>query len=194
MPRKPAGATATLTSILIADGEDFVSRRIDQAELVFGGFASDLHAGLTRPSCSRTPWHPRETVIANTRQLSLVSVEECAEVAAALGLPELDPRLLGANMVVEGIAEFSALQPATRLQFPSGATVFITEENGPCIQPGHKLAKAFKRKSLIFDFVRAATHKRGLLGIVEREGAIAAGDLFKVIPSPTRRNRDLSLA
>lgn len=193
MPRKPTAATATLASILIADGEDFVSRSINQTELAFGGLASDLHAGLTRPSCSRTPWHPRETVIANTRQLSLVSVEECGEVAAALGLPELDPALLGANLVVEGIADFSALPLATRLQFPSGATVFITEENGPCIQPGHKLAKVFKRKSLIFDFVRAATHKRGLLGIVEREGAIAAGDRFKVILSPTRRNPDPGL-
>lgn len=178
---------AVLSRLLIADGEDFVSRDIDRADLVFGGIEGDLHAGLTRPSCSRAPWHPRETKIANTRQLSLVSVEDCAEVAARLGLPELDPSLLGANLVVEGIADFSALPLATRLLFPSGATIFVTEENGPCIQPGHKLAKAFRSKRLIFDFVRAATHKRGMLGLVERPGPIAAGEAFKVIPSPTRR-------
>jgi MOSC domain-containing protein YiiM len=177
-----------LTRLLIADGPDFVTRDIDRAELVFGGLAGDLHAGLTRPACSRTPWHKRETTIANTRQLSLVSVEECAEVARRLDLPGVEPALLGANLVVEGVDDFSAVEPATRLLVPSGATIFITEENGPCIQPGHKLAKAFGRKSLVFDFVRAATHRRGLLGIVEREGPIAAGDSFKVVPSPTRRS------
>lgn len=187
MTRKPAGATATLTSILIADGEDFVSRAIPAVELVYGGMAGDLHAGLTRPACSRVPWHPRETEIANTRQLSLVSEEECAEVAAALGVPTVPPGLLGANLVVQGIPGFSALPLATRLQFPSGATIFITEENGPCLQPGAKLAKAFGRKGLTFAFVQAATHRRGLLGIVERQGPIAAGDGFRVILSPTRR-------
>lgn len=87
------------------------------------------------------PWHRRGTEVANNRQLSLLSVEECAEVAARLELPELDPRLLGANLLVEGIDDLSALPPATRLYFPSGATVFITGENGPCIHPGHRLAR-----------------------------------------------------
>lgn len=187
MPRKPAGTTAILKSILIADGADFVSRPIPSAELVYGGIAGDLHAGLIRPACSRAPWHPRETEIANTRQLSLVSVEECAEVAGVLDLPELSPALLGANLVVEGLPDFSAIAPATRLQFPSGATIFITEENGPCIQPGHKLAKAHGRRDLVFNFVRAAVHRRGLLGLVERQGPITAGEAFRVILSPTRR-------
>jgi MOSC domain-containing protein YiiM len=173
--------------LLIADGEDFVSRDIDRTELVFGGIQGDLHAGLTRPSCSRTPWHSRGTEVANTRQISLLSIEDCAALAVRLELPELDPRLLGANLVVEGVEDFSALPAATRLQFPSGATLFITEENGPCIQPGHKLAKAHGRQDLVFGFVNAARHLRGLLAIVERPGPIAVGDSFKVIPSPTRR-------
>jgi hypothetical protein len=187
MARTPAGATATLTAILIADGEDFVSRPIPAVELVYGGMAGDLHAGLIRPACSRVPWHPRATEIANTRQLSLVCEEECAEVATELGVAAVPPALLGANLVVQGIPAFSALPPATRLQFPSGATIFITEENGPCVQPGAKLAKAFGREGLTFAFVRAAAHRRGLLGLVERQGPIAAEDVFRVILSPTRR-------
>lgn len=176
-----------LASILLADGKDFVTRPIETAELAFGGFAGDLHAGMTRPSCGRMPWHTRGTPVANTRQLSLLSVEECAEVAIALDLPELSPGLLGANLVVEGIDQFSALPPATRLQFPSGATVFITEENGPCRQVGRKLAQAFERPDLEFGFVAAARHRRGQLGIVEREGAISPGDPVKIILSPIRR-------
>jgi MOSC domain-containing protein YiiM len=187
MPRKRSQPTGVVAGVLIADGEDFVSRPIGSARLIYGGIEGDLHAGPTRPSCSRAPWHERATEIANTRQLSLVSVEECAQVAEALDVPELDPRLLGANLVVRGIADFSGLAPATRLQFPSGATIFITEANGPCIQPGHRLAKAFGRKDLVFGFVNKAIGRRGLVGLVERPGPVSVGDEVAVILSPTRR-------
>lgn len=178
---------AVLETILIADGADFVSRPIIAATLSFAGLAGDIHAGPTRPACSRMPWHPRGTPVANTRQLSLLSVEECAEIAELLGVAAFDPGLIGANLVVSGVEAFSAVAPATRLQFPSGATVFITEENGPCRQAGRKLAEAFDRPDLEFDFVRAAKHRRGLLGLVEREGPVAPGDSFKIILSPGRR-------
>lgn len=39
----------------------------------------------------------------------------------------------------------------------------------------------------MFGFVNAARRLRGLLAIVERQGPIAVGDSFKIIPSPTRR-------
>jgi hypothetical protein len=178
---------ARLETILIADGADFVSRQIPAVELVFGGLAGDFHAGLTRSSCSRVPWHKRGTTIANTRQLSLLSVEECAEIADLLSVAEIDPGLLGANLVVSGVADFSAIPPATRLQFPSGAAIFITEENGPCRQPGRKIAQAFGRPELEFAFVKAATHRRGLLALVEREGPVSPGDEIKLIASPARR-------
>lgn len=178
---------AVLTAILIADGGDFVSHPVAAAELTFVGLAGDIHAGMTRPACSRMPWHPRRTPVANTRQISLLSVEECAVIADLLGVDEIDPALLGANLVVSGLDDLSATAPATRLQFPSGATIFITEENGPCRQVGRKLAQAFDRPALEFDFVKAATRRRGLLGLVEREGAISPGDVVKLIASPNRR-------
>lgn len=178
---------AILTSVLIADGDDFASRPVAQARLDFGGVSGDLHAGLTRKACARVPWHPRGTPIANTRQLSIVSVEECAELAGLLGLPRIDPGLLGANLVVEGLDAMSALPAATRLQFASGATVFVSEENAPCRQPGRKLAKAFARPELEFDFVKAALNRRGLLGLVEREGEIRAGEAIRLIRPPARR-------
>jgi hypothetical protein len=176
----------TLVSILIADGDDFVSRPIATTELVFGGIAGDLHAGPTRKACARVPWHRRGTLIANTRQLTLVSVEECAEIARRLDIAAFDPGLLGANLVVSGVEDFSAIAPSARLQFPSGATVFVTEENAPCRQPGRKLAAAFDRPELQFDFVREALNHRGLLGIVEREGTISPGDEIRVI-APRQR-------
>ncbi len=54
--------------------------------LTFAGFAGEVHAGETRPSCSRVlAQHPRGTTIRNVRQLCVVSAEEMAAVAAELG-------------------------------------------------------------------------------------------------------------
>jgi hypothetical protein len=94
---------ARIAKLLIADGGDFVSRSIASLALTFAGVPGHRHEGRTRPSDARTPWHPRGTPIANTRQVSIVSVEECALLAEALGLTNLDPALLGANVVLDGL-------------------------------------------------------------------------------------------
>jgi MOSC domain-containing protein YiiM len=146
--------------------------------------AGDRHAGATRLSDARTTWHARGTPIANTRQLSFVSVEECAEVAALLGVPAVDPALLGANLLLEGFPELSFLPPATRLQFPSGATIFVTEQNAPCVHPARKLAEAYEQPRLAALFPKAAMGRRGLVGLVEREGVVQTGDAVRAIPPP----------
>jgi MOSC domain-containing protein YiiM len=176
-----------LRAIFLADGPDFVTSPILFARLSFGGIAGDRHAGLTRKSCARTPWHTRGTKIANTRQLSILSVEECREIAALLAVEKIDPRLLGGNFLTEGIPALSALPPGTRLKFPSGATVFITEENHPCHQPARKIAEAFDAPNLRAGFSRAATGRRGLVALVEREGDVAAGDAIEILSVPARR-------
>lgn len=172
---------ARVAELLIASGATFVSEPVERTRFVFGGFEGDFHAGVTRLSCSRTNWHERGTLIANTRQISIVSVEECAEIAAYLEIDEVSPRLLGANLVTAGIDNLSGLPPGTRLQCPSGATLYVTEENGPCIQPGQKLAEALGQPRLQAAFVKAALGRRGLVALVEREGEVAAGDEIDVI-------------
>lgn len=182
-----------LEKLLIADGKDFVSRPVPRLDLTFAGIPGHRHAGVTRPADSRTPWHPRGTPIMNTRHVSIVSVEECALIADVLGLPALDPALLGANFVVQGVEGLTQLPPATRLQFPSGATVFITEPNAPCRQPGRKIAKAFDDPALEFAFPKLAMGLRGLVGLVEREGPVAVGDPIKVIALKYRGERQGSV-
>lgn len=180
---------ALVSSLLIADGGDFVSRAVPRLDLTFEGLAGDRHAGPTRAADARTPWHPRGTRIANTRHVSVVSVEECALVAEALGLPDLDPSLLGANLVSEGLEGLTQLPPGTRLQFPSGATIFVTEPNPPCRQPGRKIAAAFGDPALEFAFPKLAMGLRGVVGLVEREGAIALGDVIKAVKVTYRGER-----
>ena len=182
------GASPVVVLICIARGSDFVTERIEAADLVFGGIRGDLHSGLTRPACSRTRWHTRGTPIANTRQLSIVSIEECAQIAELLQIPVVDPCLLGANLVTCGLPELTTLAAATRLQFPSGATLFVTEENTPCSEPGAKLANAHQQPRLETEFPRAAMGRRGLVCLVEREGRIVSGDAIKlIVPRAHRR-------
>lgn len=178
-------ASPVVTDLLIADRGDFVGQRVASLVLTFGGLQGDRHTGSTRRADARTPWHPRGAPIANTRQLSLVSIEECAEIAAALGIATLDPAMLGPNLVLQGIPSLSLLPPATRLQFSSGATIFITEQNVPCRHPGARLAAAHADPRLAGAFGRAATGRRGLLALVEREGPIRAGDPVRTIATRT---------
>ena len=175
--------------LLAAEPADFRTHPVEQLDLSLTGIAGDRHAGATRPSDARTPWHARGTPIANTRHLSFVSVEECAEIAALLGIPDVDPELLGANLLLEGFPELSFLPPATRLQFPSGATIFVTEQNAPCVYPARKLAEAYGQPRLAALFPKAAIGRRGMVGLVEREGIVRSGDPVRAIASPASVSR-----
>jgi MOSC domain-containing protein YiiM len=180
---------ALVTSLLIADGDDFVSHQVPSLEMTFSGIPGHRHAGATRGADARTPWHKRGTPIANTRQVSIVSVEESAQIAAELGLTYLDPALLGANVVLGGLEGLTQLWPSTRLQFPSGATLFVTEPNTPCRQPGRKIARSHGESSLEFAFTKRARGLRGVVALVEREGVIAVGDAVRVIVPAYRGER-----
>ncbi len=170
-----------VAEILIARGDSFVTEVTGEVALLFGGLAGDRHFGLTRPSCSRTPWHPRGSEISNTRQISIVSMEECAAVAHDMGVARIYPSWLGANVATKNIANLSALPPSTRIVFPSGATLFVTEENVPCRYPGKVIAQEYGQPDLAADFVKKAMGRRGLVALVEREGVITTEDRLKVL-------------
>ena len=151
------------------------SLKTDQIEATYAGLAGDDHGGLTRPSCSRVvTQYPKGTDIRNVRQLCIVSAEEMAAVAAEMGVEAFDPEWCGANMVVEGIPDFTHVPPSSRLQTQNGTTLTIDMENQPCHlpapvidedAPGH--GRAFKA---------AAKDRRGVTAWVEREGVLAVGD------------------
>lgn len=157
-----------MTGLGIADTKgDFVTRAVLELPLVLGGIEGDRHFGLTRQAGVRETHHPRGAQIMNVRQLSLVSEEELAELAATLGAP-VDWQKLGANLVLRGVPRLTQLAGSTRLVFPSGATVVVDGENAPCSKPARALG--------LPGFVKAAMHKRGLVGWVERAGLIRVGD------------------
>lgn len=151
------------------------SLAVDALRLGFAGPEGESHAGLTRPSDSRvTAQYPRGTEIRNVRQVSILSEEEIAAIAADMGLDRLKPEWFGATMVVRGIADFTLIPPSSRLQDEAnGTTLTVDMENRPCHLVSREIETAhpgYGRR-----FKPAAAHRRGVTAWVEREGMIALG-------------------
>ena len=125
---------------------------LTEMALSFAGLEGEVHGGLTRASCSRvTAQYPKGTTIRNVRQLTIVSAEEMADVAQAMGLSTFDYPWVGASVVLEGIPDLTHLPPSSRLQGPDGVTLVIDMLNEPCQQvvvtiakAGHDAAKGFR--------------------------------------------------
>lgn len=154
----------------------------EAVEEIVAGFAGpegDAHAGLTRPSCSRvTAQYPKGTTIRNTRQFSILSAEELAQIAARMGVDRLDPALVGATMLVEGIPDFSHLPPGSRLQGERGATLVVDIENRPCQLPARPIEE--RHPGFGAKFKAAAQGRRGITAWVEREGSLQVGEALRL--------------
>lgn len=151
------------------------AKPLSEMHLTFAGFQGEVHAGETRPSCSRvTKQHPKNTTIRNVRQLCVVSAEEMAEVAADMGLAAMDYAWVGASLVLEGIPDLTHLPPSSRLQGPDGVTLVVDMENLPCQEPAVTIDKALPGQGK--GFKTAAQGKRGVTAWVEREGTLRLGD------------------
>ena len=172
---------ARVEGAYVVEGRAVDSTPHEALTLTYAGIAGDRHEGLVRPAGAREPWYPRGTPMRNERQVSILGVEELAEIAVTLGLAHLDPAWIGANLVLSGIPHLTQLPPRTLLMFPSGATIRVDGDNDPCRKSGAAIAAHVPdRPDLQFAFVKAAKDRRGLVGWVEREGEVRAGDEVKV--------------
>lgn len=145
----------------------------------FDGPEGEAHGGLTRLSCSRVmPLYARNTLIRNVRQFSILSAEELAEIAARMGVAALDPALVGATMVVQGIPDLSHLPPSSRLQAEGGATLVVDMQNRACVLPAKPIEAALPGFGKAFK--AAASGRRGVTAWVEREGLLRVGDLVRL--------------
>lgn len=161
------------------------------------GFEGDKHAGIEYLSSSRTLHYPRGTVIRNTRQISIVSLEDLDLIAVAMGVPKILPPWLGANLAFRGIPDLTHLPPSTRLFFPNDAVLVVEGENKPCVFPGKVIAAQYPALSISAAlFPKAGINRRGVVAWVERPGMIGLGEqVVAEIPRqalysvPTNRKR-----
>jgi hypothetical protein len=175
--------------------EDLVitSEPVAEMPLSFAGPAGEVHAGETRPSCSRVlAQHPRGTTIRNVRQLCIVSAEEMAAVAAELGIAVFDYAWVGASVVLEGIPDFTHVPPSARMQGPDGVTLVVDMENLPCQEPAVTIDKVLPGQGK--GFKAAAKGRRGVTAWVEREGVLRVGDVLTLhLPGQRSWEQGLSL-
>ena len=174
----PTGFSGRITWLGVVTSDDrkaLIAEAREAMDLTFAGIAGSVHGGLTRASCSRvTALHPRGTPIGNERQVSILSAEELAQIAARMGLEALDPARLGASIVIEGMPDLSHLPPSSRLQAPSGATLVVDMQNRPCVLPARSIETVYPGYGKAFK--TAANGRRGVTAWVQREGRIALGD------------------
>lgn len=176
---KPTHFTATVTYLGYVPDRDASLRAqpLERAMLSWAGIEGEAHGGITRPSCSRVlSQHPRDTEIRNVRQLSILSAEELAQIAADIGVAAFDPAWIGASMIIEGIPDFTHVPPSSRLQARSGATLVIDMENRPCQLPAPVIEADAPGAGARFK--PAAKGKRGVTAWVERPGEIRVGDVL----------------
>ena len=165
--------------------QDLSSSRVASVAASYAGLAGESHSGLIRSSCVRVRHqYPQGTEIRNTRQISIVSIEELAEIATTMGIDELKPEWLGANLLVSGIPNFSQIPPSTRMIFSGGASLVVDLENSPCKYPGEIIERHHPGFGNLF--AKAAVGRRGVTAWVEREGHISSGDPISLYIPPQR--------
>ncbi|MER9654913.1 molybdenum cofactor sulfurase [Mesorhizobium sp. M0152] len=169
---------ARAAALYVAPSDHFQTRAVDELRLGFDGIAGDFHAGPTRRSGGREPWYPRGTEMRNERQLSIVAEDELAIVAERMGLAEIKPEWIGANLLIEGVPHLSMLPAGTLLFFKGGATIKIDAQNGPCRISGRSIAGNAGMADVdagALLFPKAAKRLRG-----EKPGTIRAGEEISV--------------
>jgi len=174
---------AKVAALYVAPSDHFQTRPVEALQLGFDGISGDFHAGATRRSGGREPWYPRGTEMRNERQLSIVAADELAIVAGRMGIAEIKPEWIGANLLIEGVPHLSMLPSGTLLLFKGGVTIKVDAQNGPCRLAGRSVAEnadMADHETGALAFPKAAKRLRGLVAWVEKPGSITVGEEISV--------------
>jgi len=163
----------------IAAGNGFETQACAAIELSFDGISGDFHGGATRRSGGREPWYGRGTEIRNDRQVSIIAPDEMAIVASRMGIAEMRPEWLGANLTIAGVRRLSMIPSGTLMFFEGGVTLKVDGQNKPCRIAGRAIAEGAgmaDREAGALLFPKSADRLRGLVAWVEKPGVIRQGE------------------
>ena len=175
--------TAKAVALFAAPHDHFETWAVEELRLGFDGIAGDFHGGTTRRSGGREPWYPRGTEMRNERQLSLVAADELAIVAQRMGLEEIKPEWVGANILVDGVPHLSMLPAGSLMFFKGGVTLKVDGQNKPCRVAGQSIAGhvgAADNDATALLFPKEAKRLRGLVAWVEKPGTVRVDEEISV--------------
>jgi len=166
------------------DQRHFATTPVAALTVDLQGIPGDRHYGFTRPAGARERWYPSGMEMRSGRQISIVSAEELAAIAARMDLPRIAPGWIGANILICSVPDFTSLPWGTRLFFEGGAVLVNEGVNAPCRFAGAGIAAHYpERSGLDLLFPRVAKNLRGIVASVERAGGIAPGPVRLKIPA-----------
>ena len=100
-----------------------------------------------------------------------------------MGIAEIKPEWIGANLVLDGVPRLSMLPSGTLLFFEDGVTIKVDAQNGPCRIAGRSIAEhagMADHDAGALLFPKVAKRLRGLVAWVEKPGRIVAGEAVSV--------------
>src|SRR3954463_6006844 len=103
MPSNKRLSGGRIAGLYLGNSKGQIKTSVSSILLTLEGIEGDAHSGRTHKTGARQPAFKRGTTVANTRQLSLIGIEELKEIAARLGISSIDPGWLAANIAVEGV-------------------------------------------------------------------------------------------
>lgn len=169
----------TVVAVCRSAGHAFSKPVVERVRLVAGhGVEGDAHAGATVKHRSRVAADPTQP---NLRQVHLIHRELHEELLRA-GC-RIAPGDMGENLTTQGLALLE-LPRGTRLRIGAEAVVEVTGLRNPCPQldafrPG--LMAAVLGRDAQGNLIR----KAGIMAVVLRDGAVAAGDaIVAELPPP----------
>lgn len=194
---KPFVLTGRVEAVLVCDQKVRSTLQEEEIALYPDGVEGDRHTRSLRRLGVRDKaliahGLPKGMLIAPTRQLSIVSVEELEAIGTALGTTKPIPYgTLGENLVISGIPKLTHLPPGTLLCFRKGdtprtAVIAVWALNVPCLVSGREVEIATETPGIAQRFVDVSMEQRGLVGFVMSSGSIKKGDIVEV-RIPTQR-------
>lgn len=164
-------------AVLIKAKGEAASKSQASVTVEWDGFVGDKHFGPTKKAGSSQKPYPKGTIVRNTRQVSIVSVEELGEIAGDLEIPGIEAEWLSANLLFSGIKDLTQIPPGSRLHFENGVGLVVEGANPPCTSAGGLIQENYPDKGGITSaFPKKAIGKRGLVAWVERPGSISKGE------------------
>lgn len=172
---------AKVEKLLITKPFDELPVEIEKMELLLEGIKHDRHFGKTRNADVRTVnLLPRGIETANLRMVTIVSLEEMAQISEKIGI-EVLPEDMEANIVLSGVENLTKLPAGTFVRFPRSTILFVTSENMPCVVVSQHMIKRGVDKLKALQFTKNAVGKRGLTALVYSSGVIKLGDEVEIL-------------